>query len=217
VVGEGVNAAGDPEAFLVRLPEVAPLDSDGDGIDDEGDNCADEPNPDQADLDEDGRGDVCDPDRDGDGVANGTDLCPETWDPEQRDGDADGLGDACDPDRDNDGVDDILDNCPVDPNPLQEDWDRDGFGDTCDIDADGDGVPNEGDQCPATPLTQLAHPKNGCSLAQHCPCGGPWRNHGQYVACMSHGARAFSRAGLLDGRIGKAAVREAVRSHCGKH
>jgi pimeloyl-ACP methyl ester carboxylesterase len=35
-------------------------DADGDGIEDEQDNCVDDPNPDQEDVDEDGIGDVCD-------------------------------------------------------------------------------------------------------------------------------------------------------------
>ena len=55
---------------------VAPLDSDNDGIPDlfmnEQDNCPNIPNTDQADLDEDGIGDVCDDctDTDGDGCGN---------------------------------------------------------------------------------------------------------------------------------------------------
>ncbi len=48
------------------------LDSDGDGVADLRDNCPMVPNRDQADLDFDGQGDVCDWDKDGDGY-----FCPE--------------------------------------------------------------------------------------------------------------------------------------------
>ena len=60
-------------------------DSDDDGHLDGADNCPksfhEETgqsgfNPDQADLDGDGKGNVCDPDADGDGVANSDDSCP---------------------------------------------------------------------------------------------------------------------------------------------
>ena len=43
-------------------------DSDGDGINDNVDNCPTVPNPDQRDLDGDKFGDACDPDMDGDCV-----------------------------------------------------------------------------------------------------------------------------------------------------
>ncbi|HUF31668.1 MAG TPA: thrombospondin type 3 repeat-containing protein, partial [Acidimicrobiales bacterium] len=45
-------------------------DRDGDGISDHLDNCPKHHNPDQADMDGDGRGDACDPDIDGDGYSN---------------------------------------------------------------------------------------------------------------------------------------------------
>lgn len=48
------------------------LDSDGDGVIDPLDNCPTVANPDQADFDGDGLGDVCDPDDDNDGM-------PDDW------------------------------------------------------------------------------------------------------------------------------------------
>jgi hypothetical protein len=61
----------------VRLPAVPPGDSDGDGVDDCADNCPNVPNPLQVDVDQDGKGDVCDStkgDLNGDGHVDGTDL-----------------------------------------------------------------------------------------------------------------------------------------------
>lgn len=49
---------------------VAASDRDGDGIADDGDNCPDQANADQADMDGDATGNVCDADMDGDGRAN---------------------------------------------------------------------------------------------------------------------------------------------------
>ena len=51
----------------------APVDTDGDGILDPSDNCANVANPDQADNDGDGIGNACDPtpDGEGDGDDNG--------------------------------------------------------------------------------------------------------------------------------------------------
>lgn len=95
------------------------IDTDGDGIEDAGDNCPDVFNPvrplddgTQADFDNDGVGDVCDPcpldantticstpdpnDSDGDGEPNATDNCPNTPNADQADGDNDDRGDVCD-------------------------------------------------------------------------------------------------------------------------
>ncbi len=94
-------------------------DMDGDGVPDASDNCPDIFNPGrplelglQADTDNDGDGDICDP-------------CP-----------LDAGTTVCTPanpnDRDNDGTDNISDNCPWDPNPTQADTDGDGKGDACD-------------------------------------------------------------------------------------
>ncbi len=115
--------------------EITDLDKDGDGIANENDNCPLIFNPirpvdnaKQADYDNDGAGDVCDP-------------CP-----------MDANTTECKPvnpnDADNDGFENVADNCPNNPNPLQEDKDLDGAGDLCDR-CPSD--PNPGNSaCPAT-------------------------------------------------------------------
>lgn len=128
-------------------------DSDGDGVDDEYDNCPFAANEDQLDGDGDGRGDVCDncedaanedqSDADGDGVGDLCDNCfsESNADQANSDGDGDGIGDACDDctvkgegseDPDKDGLENACDNCPDHENPEQKDRDEDGVGDDCD-------------------------------------------------------------------------------------
>jgi uncharacterized protein (TIGR02145 family) len=136
--------------FSLRCVRDA-LDSDGDGIPDEVDNCPTVSNPGQEDLDSDAIGDACDPDIDGDGVLNVADNCPTVYNPGQEDMDSDAIGDACDPDIDGDGVLNAADNCPTVSNHGQEDLDSDAIGDACDPDIDGDGVANEVDNCPLVP------------------------------------------------------------------
>lgn len=80
-------------------------DADGDGIEDDVDNCPTVSNPDQLDADLDGIGDACDDctDTDGDGYGNpgyaantcAEDNCPDVANPGQEDADSDGVGDAC--------------------------------------------------------------------------------------------------------------------------
>jgi hypothetical protein len=72
------------------------LDSDGDNVPDDFDNCPLVSNPDQTDTDADGAGNTCDADDDNDGVADTADNCPLTSNPDQADFDLDGIGDTCD-------------------------------------------------------------------------------------------------------------------------
>ncbi len=60
------------EICTTPLPEL--LDSDGDGVSDDSDNCIDVANPDQRDTHGDGYGNICDPDLDNDGIVNVLDL-----------------------------------------------------------------------------------------------------------------------------------------------
>lgn len=123
------------------------------------DNCPDVANADQANLDKDFEGDVCDNDVDGDGDLNGADNCPLVTNADQANLDRDDWGDACDTDDDNDSFCDEAapvsmprnapamplcegeDNCPRFKNAGQEDMDEDGMGDVCDDDCDGDLYP----------------------------------------------------------------------------
>jgi hypothetical protein len=136
----GGGGGGGGGAILVNNTDIGVTystsdDYDGDGIEDDFDNCPFRPNGDQADSDGDGVGDVCD-------------NCKYAANKDQMDTDADGIGDVCDPDIDNDGVLNAADNCPLVPNKSQVDTDKDGLGDACDPDIDNDGIPNKDDPCP---------------------------------------------------------------------
>ena len=99
-----------------------PVDSDGDGVADDSDNCPLVANANQEDSDGDGIGDACDPDRDGDGVDDAVDNCPGTPNADQEDSDGDGIGDACDPVDDGDD-DEVVEACPdAYPNLLHTDF-----------------------------------------------------------------------------------------------
>jgi len=88
---------------VLKLPVVAPVvntqyvlaDIDDDTIADRYDNCVHEANADQLDINDNGRGDVCE-DFDRDGITNPNDNCPSDPNRNQADEDGDEIGDACD-------------------------------------------------------------------------------------------------------------------------
>lgn len=100
-VGEAGNLASAQDVLKISttLPqnnsEYVIADVDNDGIPDVSDNCVSLSNSDQQDVNNNGRGDVCD-DFDQDGVINHRDNCPDNPNRDQRDEDSDGVGDVCD-------------------------------------------------------------------------------------------------------------------------
>ncbi len=84
-----------PAVTTITNATFKPADRDGDGIIDIHDNCVDIVNPDQLDVDANGRGDVCD-DFDKDKIINANDNCPNNPNRNQADIDGDDIGDACD-------------------------------------------------------------------------------------------------------------------------
>ena len=157
----------------------AQVDGDGDGICDPSapsdgpsdctgsDNCPVDANNNQADLDNDGTGDVCDSDVDGDGVENALDNCPTDVNADQADLDIDGTGDVCDSDIDGDGVDNGPDAFPHDPNET--------------TDSDGDHMGDNADACDSTPSGAVVN-SDGCGFIKitgggHVPTGSKDHSH----------------------------------------
>lgn len=141
--------SGTVNAEKITTPSITEDDTDGDGIENDSDNCPDNANADQTDTDGDGTGDACEADTDADGIIDDNDNCPNDANVDQADTDGNGTGDACEgsTDTDGDGVADGSDNCPNDANADQADTDADETGDVCDADVDGDGLCDNGDLC----------------------------------------------------------------------
>lgn len=139
--GDGMEDDFDNCPFAINIDQ---LDTDGDGIGDLCDNCLNAANELQLDADGDGVGDFCDTDADNDGVLNQQDNCELIANPSQLDSDNDAFGNACDDDDDNDNFKDPADNCPLHFNPdqvLPSDPSQ------CDLDSDSDGQPDSIDNC----------------------------------------------------------------------
>ncbi len=202
--GTGEGVAPDWAAGASGPPDT---DADDDGVDDAVDNCPVVANADQADLDGDNIGDVCDDDRDGDGVANANDAFPD--DPsETADSDGDGIGDNADAfpndpdessDADADGVGDNTDNCPSVENADQADLDGDDIGDVCDDDRDGDGVANGDDAFPDDGTESRDSDGDGTGDNADTDDDNDGQSDADETACGSDPRDAESKAADLDG------------------
>ena len=126
----------------------ADLDPDGDNVYGTLDNCPMDFNPDQADCNDDGEGNACEPwdeqDDDGDGTCNAGDGCPD--DPFKTEAGQCGCGNP-DTDTDSDGTADCNDEC--DENPVWQVEPPCGCDSTPydNLDDDGDGFENCFDTC----------------------------------------------------------------------
>ncbi|MDC3330495.1 thrombospondin type 3 repeat-containing protein, partial [Flavobacteriaceae bacterium] len=193
-------------------------DSDGDGITDPLDQCANTPNGEsidangcaesQKDPDNDGitgANDNCPTtantdqlDADGDVVGDICDNCKDTANSNQLDTDGDGLGNACDDDDDNDGIADADDAFPLDASESL-DSDGDGIGDEQDPDADNDGVADEDDNCIRVANTDQADMDNdGIGDVCDSDADGDGYSNNSEAECASNSLSASSTPDDLD-------------------
>ena len=87
-------------------------------------------------------------------------------------------------------------------------------------DTDGDGVDNDIDRCAGTRPGAVVD-KEGCSIEQRCPCGGPapgesWSSRGAYVRCVTEESFVFLQLGLITDEERGATMAWAARSDCGR-
>jgi len=142
-------------------------DIDMDGVEDGSDNCPLTVNADQADLDSDGFGNVCDTDIDGDGFSNEEEnnCGSDPFDANSfcmlitfyEDADMDELGDPNVSVEEFQAPDGFVDNdddlCPNDFDPSNANFDGDDEGDVCDDDDDNDGFSDEEEEeCGSDPF-----------------------------------------------------------------
>ena len=221
----------DGEEVLTHDTDPLNEDTDGDGIGD-GDEVFGCTDPLLADTDGDGIGDADDDlDLDGDGVCDDVDLC--YGDDATGDADEDGTCGDLDPcfgedatgDTDEDGTCDDIDAC-IGADETG-DSDEDGTCDDLDLcegddtagDSDEDGICDDLDVCEDTESGATTNDE-GCSGPQvvetSCPTGSTYRNHGDYVSCVSASSKDAVKAGLLTSAERAAIVSEAARSDIGR-
>ncbi|WP_268224659.1 thrombospondin type 3 repeat-containing protein [Sinomicrobium oceani] len=95
VIYAGYHDGSDEDYIMESSSSITPVnftDSDNDGVPNSCDNCPNKSNPNQADRDKDGKGDVCD-DSDGDGVMDAYDKCPTEPGPSSNNGCPEGEAD----------------------------------------------------------------------------------------------------------------------------
>ena len=148
------------------------MDSDGDGVGDNGDAFPNDPNETA--------------DSDGDGVGDNGDAFPN--DPNES------------VDSDGDGVGDNGDAFPNDPNETA-DSDGDGVGDNADQNDDSDLSPtvsiNGNDSGVNNTLFEDGYSLADLVGAASASCSESTRNHGQYVSCMARFLNGLLRSGLI--------------------
>jgi hypothetical protein len=152
-----VGGVGDPPLRAVLGVGWAPRvhDQDGDGIDDDVDQCRELPEDKDGYQDDDGCPDA---DNDDDGVPDTADKCPTAKEDEDGFQDDDGCPD---PDNDADGILDAQDACPNEAGPANANPKLNG----CPVkDPDGDGVFGDQDKCP-----DVAEDKDGFQDEDGCP------------------------------------------------
>ncbi|HUH04193.1 MAG TPA: OmpA family protein [Kofleriaceae bacterium] len=142
-------------AAPVSAPAPARVDTDGDGLYDDEDECPDEAEDMDGFQDEDG---CPDPDNDGDGIPDANDKCPDEAESMNGIDDTDGCPEV---DTDGDGILGSRDACPDQPEDMDGFQDEDGCPDD---DNDGDGVSDANDKCP-TELETM----NGYEDDDGCP------------------------------------------------
>ena len=169
-------------------------DTDGDGVEDDFDNCPNLYNPNQANADGDALGDACD-------------GCPE--DPNKIEPGECGCG-VADTDSDLDGTADCNDSCPEDPDKTDPGICGCGVED---IDSDSDGIMDCGDNCPNSDLsvtvlidgcdTGVSNYEigdNGCYLSDWIiECAMNAKNHGHFVRCVVHITHDLVSYGIITG------------------
>jgi len=151
-------------------------DRDEDGIPDESDNCPETANPDQADMDTDAIGDVCDPDDDNDGISDQEDNCSCVQNPGQEDSyppQGNGIGDACDCEGDFNCDSDVD---GTDASDFKTDFGRSSILNPCTTEAPCNGDFNCDNDCDGTDASKFKSDFGRSQILNPCPvCKvGPW-------------------------------------------